>query len=521
MRLRNPILSTAIVVLLGGLGVFAYAKLSGKASLHAKDESGRANGDARAVVRTVHPRLDPSFRISNQQIAVVEPFYQAGLRARAAGVVRSVSKEIGDPVRAGEILVQIDCPDLEQDLAQKEAVILQRQQEVRMSQALLKHADAAVESAKAAVSQRVAETKQAAATRDYKASYLNRVKGLLADRSVPAETVYEAEKDFLAAESAVEASQVGVQRARADQLEKEASREAARTDIDLKTALVGVAKKDRDKAAAAAGFARIAAPFDGVVIRRNIDPGMFVQNATSGASDPLLTVARTDLITVRMKLPDVASPFVSRDTDVEVTIDDLPGLTIRGKVTRLAPAIEEGDRTMRVEMDIFNGTPTELQALNARIQTEIVVALARGSTAGTVEAILTAERQWQLFHKGVSEKSLVCLNVGPSSTCRRLVPGMSGNMRVDLEKVAAAHLLPSSAVYSLGGKTYILVVRDGVTSQVPVRVQVSDGRMVKVAPLVAPSSTGGLELTGTEEVVISRQLEVGDAAKVRTVLGDW
>ena len=40
-------------------------------------------------------------------------------------------------------------------------------------------------------------------------------------------------------------------------------------------------------------------------------------------------------------------------------------------------------------------------------------------------------------------------------------------------------------------------------------------------PLVAPSSTGGLGMTGAEEVVISRQLEVGDAAKVRTVLGDW
>jgi multidrug resistance efflux pump len=521
MRLRKPILTTAIVVVLAGLGVFVYTKVSGKSTLHAKDESNRGNGDGRAVVRTVHPRLDPHFRIRNQQIATVEPFYQAGLRARAAGVVRSVTKEIGEPVRMGESLIEIDAPDLEQDLEQKEAVILQRQAEVRMSQALVKHAEAAVESGKAAVAQRIAESKQAVATRDYKASYLARVKGLLADRSVPGETVYEAEKDYLAADAAVEASQVAVQRARADQLEKEASREAARTDIDLKSALVDVAKKDRDKAAAAAGFARITAPFDGVVIRRNIDPGMFVQNATTGASEPLLTIARTDLVTVTMKLPDVAAPFVSRDTDVEVTIDDLPGLTIRGKVTRFSPAIEEGDRKMRIEMDIFNGSPADFQALNVRHQAEVIAALARGSVTGISSAILAAERHWQLLHKGVTEGPPVCFEVGPTSSCRNLVPGMSGNMRLYLDKVAAAHLLPSSAVYTQGGKTYILVVRDGITRQIPVRVQVSDGRMVKVAPLQGSSETEVQELTGAEEVVISRQLEVGDGAKVRTVVADW
>jgi len=49
---------------------------------------------------------------------------------------------------------------------------------------------------------------------------------------------------------------------------------------------------------------------------------------------------------------------------------------------------------------------------------------------------------------------------------------------------------------------------------------VNDGRLVKVA-LLASAASEAHELNGSEEVVISRQLEVGDGAKVRTVIADW
>src|SRR5207247_3220535 len=98
----------------------------------------KGNGDgSRAAVRTVHPKKDPNFRIANEQVAWVEPFYQAGLRARASGVIRTVPKAIGESVRAGEVLVEIDSPDLFADVEQKEAVIRQRQQELRLSRALV------------------------------------------------------------------------------------------------------------------------------------------------------------------------------------------------------------------------------------------------------------------------------------------------------------------------------------------------------------------------------------------------
>jgi multidrug resistance efflux pump len=516
---RRTIAIISVVLILtsaGGIAALSRSRGDGKQP-RAGGESGRADG--RVSVRTVRPRRDPSFRIFNEQIAVVEPFYQAGLRARAAGVIRNVPREIGESVRAGELLVEIDAPDLFADVEQKEAVIRQREEEVRVSKALLGHAEAAVTAAKAGVDQRKAEVKAAAATRDYKQSYLNRLEGMLNAKTVLAEAVFESKKDYLAADAGVEAAEVAVTKAKADVAEKEASLKAAKTDIDLKTALVRVAEKDRDRAAAMADFARLTAPFDGVIVKRLVDPGMFVQNATTGNTEPLVTLARTDLVTVVMKMPDVAAPYISRDTDVEVTFLDRPDLKVHGKVTRFSPSIEGLDRTMRVEVDVFNGTRAEFEKFLAQTYAECIAPIGPRPGLGVTAAVLAAERHRRLFHKGVSENTAVCPDLPTGTGARPIVPGMTASMKVYLDRVATAYLLPASAVYSRGGKYSVLLVQNGVTKEVPVRLQVNDGRLAKVALLTGAGSVR--ELTGNEEIVLSRQLEIGDGVKVKTVPSDW
>jgi multidrug efflux pump subunit AcrA (membrane-fusion protein) len=517
MSRRKLAITVLAVGVVAGVGFIAYRGFTRHAG--AADKARAADEAARVSVRTVHPKRDAEFRIANEQVAWVEPFYQAGLRARASGVIRTVPKEIGESVRAGEVLVEIDAPDLFAEVDQKEAVIRQRLEELRVSRALLRFAGAAVEAAKATVAQKQAEVKQAAATRDLRKSYLDRVQAMLNERTVQAETVYESKRDYLAAEAGLEAAQVAVQKAKADQLEKEASLDAATADIDLKSALVRVAEKDRDRAGAMADFARLTAPFDGVIIRRAVDPGMFVQNATTSATEPLVTLARTDLVTVAMKLPDVAAPYISLDTDVEVTFLDRPDLKVHGKVTRFSPVIDGQDKTMRVEVDVFNGPRAEFQEFLAETYAEAVAPIGAANGLGVATAVLAAERHRRLFHKGVSENTAVCPDVPTGGRARPIVPGMTATMKVYLDRVSAAYLLPASAVYGSGGKTYVLLVQNGVTKQVPVRVQVNDGRLAKVALITGPGTVQ--ELAGNEDVVLSRQLEVGDGVKVKAVPGDW
>ena len=69
---------------------------------------------------------------------------------------------------------------------------------------------------------------------------------------------------------------------------------------------------------------------------------------------------------------------------------------------------------------------------------------------------------------------------------------MTGAVHLRLQRFADAFVLPASAVFSRGGKTYLLEVKDGVTRLVPVRVQVNDGTVAKVVVITrVPDARGG------------------------------
>jgi len=99
--------------------------------------------------------------------------------------------------------------------------------------------------------------------------------------------------------------------------------------------------------------------------------------------------------------------------------------------------------------------------------------------------------------------------------------------RVQLQEFDDVFLLPTSAIFTMGGKSYILEMREGRSHLVPVRVQVNDGRLAKVA-VVVPASAGKhgsrellKELTGQEQIIASRQLEVGENQPVKATVQEW
>lgn len=420
-------------------------------------------------VKVVHPRRDPALQIVVEQLATVEAFYKADLRARASGVVKAVHKNIGDRVRRGEMLIEIDVPDLEKEVAQKQSVVEQRKQEQRAAKSKLKNAEAMREVGKATILQKKSEVKQAAATRVLREKRVARYKQLANRDSLGPDVVEEEERNLDAAVAGEESAKLAVTKAEADLKEKDADFEAALVDIDLKGALIDVAGKDLERTRALADYARITAPFDGEVTERNVDPGSFVQNATTGQSEVLISVARTDMVTIVARIPDNAAPFITRETEMSFDITELPGVTVAGHVTRFSPSIQNKDRTMRVEVDL---PPT------AAVKGEVT---------------------------------------GP-----RLLPGMSGTMRLRLQQFGSSFVLPATAIYSRSGKPYLLEVVDGVTHQVPIRVQMNDGTVAKVVALKKVGNREVLqELTGSEEVVTSRQLEVGDGQTVKSALTNW
>ena len=457
------------------------------------------------TVKVVRPKRESSVAITVDQIAAVEPYYRADLRARASGTVKLVLHDIGDKVKKGEVLVVIDVPESDQDVARSEAMILQRQQELKVSDAKLKDAKAAKDVSAATIKQRDAEVEGATATRDLKKRKFARFQDLAAKGSVVGSVVEEEERDYLSSEAVVTSTKANVERARADYAESESKIEAAAADIDLKKAQIEVARKDLDRAKAIADYAKVVAPFDGVVVRRTVDPGSFVQNATTGMSDALLTVAKVDIVTVVAKFPDSVAPSIDLKTRAVVTVDDLPGVSIPAVVSRFAPTVQNADRTMRVEVDLFNGDADEYRRL--------------------AEAIRVGGPERQA--KGVHDLMPVRAFPVDARNARRLLPGMTGTIKLTIGGFGDSYVLPSVAVYSRSGTSYILLVRDGKTKQVPVRVQVNDGRAVRLALIERRKNGDGssrdvlTELTGQEEIVVARQLEIGDEAGVKSGPSEW
>jgi RND family efflux transporter MFP subunit len=103
-------------------------------------------------------------------------------------------------------------------------------------------------------------------------------------------------------------------------------------------------------------YATIQSPFAGTVTGRTIDPGDMVYQASSpkGSGQPLLRVARLDVIRVKTYVPERDSVWVDAGDAATVLFDALPGRTFTGQVARLSGALDPATRTMLVEIDLPN-----------------------------------------------------------------------------------------------------------------------------------------------------------------------
>jgi multidrug efflux pump subunit AcrA (membrane-fusion protein) len=502
LRRLVPLAASAAAII--ALAIFWHGRGTPASTSSSSDRDEPEAYSSEITVKTIHPRRDPSFRMSVERPAYVDAYYQADLFSRVAGTVKSIDVNIGDRIKGGEELVHIDVPDLEEEVLQKDAVVGQRKKELALAQAFLKTAAAAVVIARALIPERNSDVTRAESVESFRGKELTRFKALAAGNSpgVTKDIVDERTQYYEAAIADTAAARASVQKANAGLSEAQAKLDAAQADVDLKSALVEVARKDYDRARATLSFATITSRFDGVITRRNVDPGSFVQNAATAHTEPMLTVARTDIMTVYMKVPDNYAPYVTQNTDAEIEIGVLHGLKIRSKVTRFSHSLKnpEHDRTMRVEVDVFNGTAAEYEQLEARAK---------------------ATR-----YTGLKEQKLPAFPTVDGKRAQgldgRLLQGMYGKMRLVLQNFDRAWLLPSTAIVHQGGRSFVCLVKDGKAERVPVEVSLDDGKLAKVSFI---EQVNGQEvqrdLTGKEEVVASNQGELTDGQAVKATPDSW
>jgi membrane fusion protein (multidrug efflux system) len=185
----------------------------------------------------------------------------------------------------------------------------------------------------------------------------------------------------------------------------------------LDTAIAEEARAEAEMA-----YATIQAPFDGVVTARTIDPGDMVFQASSpkGSGQPLLRVAKVDVIRVKTYVPERDSTWADVGDPATVAFDALPGKTFAAEIARLSGVLDPATRTMLVEIDLPNADG-------------------------------------------------------------RIRPGFYGRSEITLERRTGALALPAAAVRNEGGNAYVYTVTgDGTAKRTPVTLGLQDSGWIEI-----------------------------------------
>jgi RND family efflux transporter MFP subunit len=143
--------------------------------------------------------------------------------------------------------------------------------------------------------------------------------------------------------------------------------EVAKAELDLTKAKELGMRATVAKTQAMIDFATYAAPFDGVITDRWVDPGELIQPGTT----KMLHLMQVDPIRVRIYVPAPDVRFVRPDSKAAVSFDEIPGKTFSAQVSRSFWALKTTTKTMSVEIDLPNADKTIRPGMYPRVSMEL------------------------------------------------------------------------------------------------------------------------------------------------------
>jgi HlyD family secretion protein len=310
-------------------------------------------GAAPVPVTTIRPHISHPNRFTTQPGSVI-PDRSARLFAKVSGYLKEQSVDIGDRVRAGDVLAVIDVPELVEEVKRATATLAQAKARVAQTQARVATARALRDAASAAVATSRANLRSAEASLLFKQKVYRRIRELAAEKAVEQRLVDEREEDFLAAQAARDAATAAIDNAQADAAAAEAKLSESQADVVEAEATVEVYQAALERARVFVDFAQIRSPYDGVITERTFFPGDFIRAADGAAQFPLLAIEKTDRVRVVVQVPDRDAPFTKPGDQATFEVGTLPGIRFEGQVSRMSDAQDAETRTMRVEIDLAN-----------------------------------------------------------------------------------------------------------------------------------------------------------------------
>ncbi len=327
------------------------------------------------TVQAVRPTTGGMAR-SIEQPASIHAYETVNLYAMVSGYLKTQSVDIGSRIKKGEVLAEIHVPRDAKAVEEAASLVEQTRARVGQAVAMIKVAEAQRDAADAVANQAVSDIDRLRAERELAEKQFARIDDLLRQRAVERKLLDEHQAAVASARAAERTAGIAVKTARARALAAAAEVDKARVNADAARAALGVAEASRDRLKVTLEYAKIIAPFDGVVTHRTFHPGALIHSALGGEKQPLLTVKRTDKMRVVVLVPDRDVVLTRVGETAVVRVDALDDRPFRGVLARIAQS-EDAQRMMRVEIDLLNPDSTLYDGMYGKAS----IAL-RGNCAG-------------------------------------------------------------------------------------------------------------------------------------------
>jgi len=300
--------------------LMAVALIAGSCSRSAASEpsvKGEQSSNTGSAVEPTVGVVQAGVHELSQQLTLsseLVPFQEIDVYAKEAGYVKTLYVDYGSHVKKGQLMAELEIPELEAQLLQDNAEIAARaEQVVRQGQ----------------------EVNRVKAQHDVAHVQFDRLDQVAKGKPglVAQQEVDDAQGKDLAAEAQLEAIQGALG--------------AAKSEL-----AVSKAKLVHDQALYS--YAKITAPFDGVVTQRFANLGALMQAGTSSTqATPLVRLSQENLYRLVIPVPESYVKYIRVNQPVEVRVPSL-GHSFSGRVARSSVDVNGSTRTMHTEVDIPN-----------------------------------------------------------------------------------------------------------------------------------------------------------------------
>lgn len=244
--------------------------------------------------------------------AEFRPYQEIDLHSKVSGFLENITVDVGDRVKEDQLLATLEVPEQQNELEHAQAVVSRCQEEIKRAQA------------------------------SYDEAHLAFTRLTSVDKAQP---------KLIA--------QQDLDEARAK--DRNGSATVASAVQQLR-----VAEADVKKLKTMLAYAKITAPFTGVITKRCADPGALIQAGTSSSALPLVRLSQMDKL--RLAFP-VSASYVARIKVGDAVSVEVPALrkTLSVKVSRITRKLETSTRTMEAEADVPNTDLTILPGMYASV----------------------------------------------------------------------------------------------------------------------------------------------------------